>query len=65
MQWYVVRPKVKLKYISYTTVDRQALLYGAETWTTTRGQRARLEVSEMFKDDDMYVRSDKEGYDPK
>ena len=26
---------------------RPALLYGAETWATTRGQEARLEVNEM------------------
>ena len=26
---------------------RIALLYGAETWATTRGQEARLEVNEM------------------
>ena len=29
------------------TVVRPALLYGAETWATTRGQEARLEVNEM------------------
>ena len=28
-------------------VVRPALLYGAETWATTRGQEARLEVNEM------------------
>ena len=31
----------------YKTVVRKALLYGAETWATTRGQEARLEVNEM------------------
>ena len=32
---------------AYTTVDRSALLYDAETWATTRGQAARLEVNDM------------------
>ena len=31
----------------YTTVVRPALLYGAETWATTRGQEARLKVYVM------------------
>ena len=31
----------------YKTVVRPALLYGAETWATTRGQEARLEANEM------------------
>ena len=35
---------MKLKGKVYKTVVRQALLYGAETWATTRGQEARLEV---------------------
>ena len=38
---------VKLKGKVYKTVVRAALLYGAETWATTRGQKARLEVNEM------------------
>ena len=38
---------VKLKGKVYKTVVRPALLYGAETWATTRGQEARLEVNEM------------------
>ena len=38
---------VKLKGNVYKTVVRPALLYGAETWATTRGQEARLEVNEM------------------
>ena len=31
----------------YKTVVRKALLYGEDTWATTRGQEARLEVNEM------------------
>ena len=38
---------MKLKGKVYKTVVRPALLYGAETWATTRGQEARLEVNEM------------------
>ena len=38
---------MKLKGKVYKTVVRPALLYGAETWATTRGQKARLEVNEM------------------
>ena len=38
---------VKLKGKVYKTVVRPALVYGAETWATTRGQEARLEVNEM------------------
>ena len=38
---------VKLKGKVYRTVVRPGLLYGAETWATTRGQEARLEVNEM------------------
>ena len=41
------RMPVKLKRKVYKTVVRPALLYGAETWATTRGQEARLEVNEM------------------
>ena len=38
---------MKLKGKVYKTVVRPALLYGADTWATTRGQEARLEVNEM------------------
>ena len=38
---------MNLKGKVYKTVVRPALLYGAETWATTRGQEARLEVNEM------------------
>ena len=38
---------MKLKGKVYKTVVRPALLYGAGTWATTRGQEARLEVNEM------------------
>ena len=38
---------MKLKGKVDKTVVRPALLYGAETWATTRGQEARLEVNEM------------------
>ena len=38
---------MKLKGKVYKTVVRPALLYGAVTWATTRGQDARLEVNEM------------------
>ena len=41
------RMPVKLKGNVYKTVVRPALLYGAETWATTKGQEARLEVNEM------------------
>ena len=41
------RMPVKLKGKVYKPVVRPALLYGAETWATTRGQEARLEVNEM------------------
>ena len=36
------RMPVKMKGKVYKTVVRPALLYGAETWATTRGQEARL-----------------------
>ena len=36
---------MKLKGEVYNPVVRPALLYGAETWATTRGQEARLEVN--------------------
>ena len=38
---------MKLKGKVYKTVVRPALLCGAETWATTRGQEARLDVNEM------------------
>ena len=38
---------MKLKGTVYKTVDRPALLYGAETWATTKKQEARLEVNAM------------------
>ena len=41
------RMPVKLKGKVYKTVVRPAMLYGAETCATTRGQEARLEVNEM------------------
>ena len=41
------RMSLKLKGKVYKTVGRPALLYGAETWATTRVQEARLEVNEM------------------
>ena len=40
------RMPVKLKGKVYKTVVRPALLYGAVTWATMRGQEARLEVNE-------------------
>ena len=44
---YDRRMPVKLKGNVYKTEVRQALLYGAETWATKRGQEAQLEVNEM------------------
>ena len=38
---------MKLERTVYKTVVRPAQLYGAETWATTRGQEARLEVNEI------------------
>ena len=38
---------MKQKGMVYNTVVRPDMLYGAETWATTRGQEARLEVNEM------------------
>ena len=40
------RMPVKLKGTVYKTVVRAAMC-GADTWATTRGQEARLEVNEM------------------
>ena len=50
------RMPVKLKGKVYKTVVRPALLYGAETWASTRGQEARPEVN--HEDAEMDVRSD-------
>ena len=49
MQWRVVlhEDAGETEGKVYKTVVRPALLYGAETWATTRGQEARLEVNEM------------------
>ena len=54
MQWSVVctllcdrRMPAKLKGKVNKTVARPSLLYGAETWATTRRHEARLEVNEM------------------
>ena len=41
------RMTVKQKGMVYKPVVRPGMLYGAETWATTRGQEARLEVNEM------------------
>ena len=49
---------MKLKGKVYKNVVRPALLCGAETWETTRGQETRLDVNEM---DEVDVRSHKEG----
>ena len=38
---------MKQKGMVYKTVVRPDMLHGAETWATTRGQEARLEVNEM------------------
>ena len=38
---------MKLKGKVYKTVVRPALLYGAKTWATTRGQEARLELNDV------------------
>ena len=40
---------VKLKRKVYRTVVRPAMLYGAETWATTKRQESRIEVNEMKK----------------
>ena len=49
MQWRVVlhEDASETEGKVYKTVVRPALLYGAETWATTRGQEARLEVNAM------------------
>ena len=41
------RMPVKLKGKVYKTVIRPAMLYGAETWATTKRQEKRIEVTEM------------------
>ena len=41
------RMPVKLKGKVYRTVVRPAMLYGAETWETTKRQESRIEVNEM------------------
>lgn len=41
------RVPVKLKGKVYKSVVRPAMLYGAETWATTKGDEKRLEVQEM------------------
>ena len=38
---------MKLKGNVYKIVIRPALLYGADTWATTRGQEALIEINEM------------------
>ena len=40
------RMPVKLKGKVYRTVVRPAMLYGAETWATTKRQESRIEVNE-------------------
>ena len=39
--------RVKLKGKVYRTVVRPAMLYGAETWATTKRQESRIEVNEI------------------
>ena len=41
------RMPVKLKGKVYETVIRPAMLYGAETWATTKRQEKRIEVTDM------------------
>ena len=41
------RMPVKRKGKVYKTVIRPAMLYGAETWATTKRQEKRIEVTEM------------------
>ena len=41
------RMPVKLTGKVYRTVVRPAMLYGAETWATTKRQESRIEVNEM------------------
>ena len=41
------RMTMKLKRRIHTTVIRPALIYGAETWTTTKRGEERLNVNEM------------------
>ena len=42
------RIPVKMNGKVYKTVVRPALFYGSETWATTRGQEARLEVNDIW-----------------
>ena len=42
------RMPVKLKEKVHTTVIRPVMLYGAETWATTKRQEKRIEVTEMM-----------------
>ena len=41
------RMSVKLKGNAYKTVIRPAMIYGAETWVTTKRQEKRIEVTDM------------------
>ena len=44
---YDKRMPVKLNGKVYRTVVRPAMLYGAETWATTKRKESRIEVNEM------------------
>ena len=54
------RMPVKLKGKVYKTVVRPVKLYGADKWTTAKGQEVRLDANEMMMLN-MDVRSDNEG----